>query len=556
MTKRIIILFNIFGLVYCCTIGGAYDNEGRPYLFKVRDKESYNENQLHYNISGDYPYIGIINVASNLIDGRTLGGINSAGLAIVNAVLNTDEDIDTDHGEFMHAVLSNHDSITGDLDASLQIYIETFELNANFILISGEYLWLLEKNNDGEYEFELVEDLYQCRSNFLISDVNTDQEYAVHRQEYCENVLVGIAGTNNLNEINILNSMLRSFKKSTGAIYPIPYPNQVLGAGSPNGYIDTRYSVNRDNNVSTLLFRGAMAGEDIIGTMWTILGNASSGIAVPVWPIGELPYVLTGNSGNQAPMEYINHQIKDRLFSWENQDDNGTTREEDFIDSYQLINESENGLWPDYIFPVESIVINDALNMIELWNSEGIDLNGMMQYQQSVANFVYNQMTQISTDKPPIICDFEYAEDVDDEDAEDGDLGNKFKDRSLHAPVSWEWEIDNNIFNEQNLKYFYFNGQTDYEITLTVGDSENNTSECSQTISCSNCFWLGDVNQDDLLTVVDITSIVYFIIGDLEFTSYQEYLGDLNEDEVINILDIIILVNMIIDVEYLILNMH
>jgi hypothetical protein len=67
------------------------------------------------------------------------------------------------------------------------------------------------------------------------------------------------------------------------------------------------------------------------------------------------------------------------------------------------------------------------------------------------------------------------------------------------------------------------------------------------TTSLGFTFEPGDVNQDDALNVLDIVTIVNFILGVLEPTSYQEYAGDLNEDETINVLDIVLIVNIILD---------
>ena len=34
------ISINMFGIIYACTIGAGYDNDGRPFLFKVRDRNN------------------------------------------------------------------------------------------------------------------------------------------------------------------------------------------------------------------------------------------------------------------------------------------------------------------------------------------------------------------------------------------------------------------------------------------------------------------------------------------------------------------------------------
>ena len=67
------------------------------------------------------------------------------------------------------------------------------------------------------------------------------------------------------------------------------------------------------------------------------------------------------------------------------------------------------------------------------------------------------------------------------------------------------------------------------------------------TTSLGFTYESGDVNQDDELNVLDVVTIVNFILGVLEPTAYQQYAGDLNEDETINVLDIVLVVNLILN---------
>ena len=92
--KLLLIIIFIFNISYNCTIGAAYDHEGRPFLFKVRDRDDEDNNKLYYNTSGQYKYVGIINTSTNNVNGRTWGGLNEHGFAIVNAVTTSDDDID------------------------------------------------------------------------------------------------------------------------------------------------------------------------------------------------------------------------------------------------------------------------------------------------------------------------------------------------------------------------------------------------------------------------------------------------------------------------------
>ena len=67
-----------------------------------------------------------------------------------------------------------------------------------------------------------------------------------------------------------------------------------------------------------------------------------------------------------------------------------------------------------------------------------------------------------------------------------------------------------------------------------------------QVFSDSQCL-SGDFNEDGLLNVLDIVSMVNFILGSME--DIEDYLcfGDINGDSLIDILDVISLINLILE---------
>tara|TARA_B100001750_G_C15327806_1_gene505621 strand:- start:315 stop:812 length:498 start_codon:yes stop_codon:yes gene_type:complete len=58
---------------------------------------------------------------------------------------------------------------------------------------------------------------------------------------------------------------------------------------------------------------------------------------------------------------------------------------------------------------------------------------------------------------------------------------------------------------------------------------------------------IGDINQDDIINILDIISLVNFILGSEIPSTDETMLSDLNQDEVINILDVVMLVNLILN---------
>jgi len=57
---------------------------------------------------------------------------------------------------------------------------------------------------------------------------------------------------------------------------------------------------------------------------------------------------------------------------------------------------------------------------------------------------------------------------------------------------------------------------------------------------------LGDVNQDGLVNVLDVVSIVGYILGSQEFNETELYLSDYNEDGSVNVLDVVAIVGIIL----------
>ena len=58
----------------------------------------------------------------------------------------------------------------------------------------------------------------------------------------------------------------------------------------------------------------------------------------------------------------------------------------------------------------------------------------------------------------------------------------------------------------------------------------------------------GDINQDNVINVIDIVSLVNYIHGASEFNTTQLCAADLNGDAIINVIDIVSLVNQILSI--------
>jgi len=83
----------------------------------------------------------------------------------------------------------------------------------------------------------------------------------------------------------------------------------------------------------------------------------------------------------------------------------------------------------------------------------------------------------------------------------------------------------------------YANNEIDTEWMLSVIYDLLDTSNNIQ----------GDINQDSLVNVLDIVSLVGFILGSQNPTELEIIYSDINSDSFINVLDVVMLVNLILD---------
>ena len=90
---------------------------------------------------------------------------------------------------------------------------------------------------------------------------------------------------------------------------------------------------------------------------------------------------------------------------------------------------------------------------------------------------------------------------------------------------------DSFMYKYENNVYIFWSDQRNgnYEIYYTKGIGESNL--------------LGDVNQDFVIDVLDIISLVEIILGSSDYINN----ADLNNDNIINISDVLILINIILE---------
>jgi len=175
---------------------------------------------------------------------------------------------------------------------------------------------------------------------------------------------------------------MRDFSFLDSNPLPVPYSNQMFPE-VPFGYICTTESICGALSVSASVIQGVLPGELAkLSTMWTILGQPALSIAVPFWPVGDIPAAANGSS--TAPLCAVALQIKSILFDFFYVSQ--YEEEFDFIDTYKLRNEDGNGLWAQ-TFTAEDSIFIAADNLLDKWRTEQLIIDEMVATENVFASY-------------------------------------------------------------------------------------------------------------------------------------------------------------------------
>ena len=204
----------------------------------------------------------------------------------------------------------------------------------------------------------------------------------------------------------------------------------------------------------------------------------------------------------------------------------------------------------------ENIILSEPLDLLENWNILSGDwyISGGKLYSQlelmyteneeSVIDYVANISLDIDK-KYSLIIDLAYELEWDKDSLifelydEEGLLFTKILSNQ-------NWEIHNEtIFIPNGADYF-----SHLKIKLITDSSVNYRGvqiDQIKLISAELSNLNGDINFDGIVDILDIVSIVNYIMGTLEPTQAQLIAADYNFDGIVDILDIVQIVNLILE---------
>ncbi len=372
-----------------CTAGvasGRATSDGRPLLWKTRDAGATN-NEVIWNTSGTYHFVSVISAGDPT---SSWMGVNERGFSIINT-LSMDlaaADSGMHNGLFMAHALRECATV----EEFEQLLIETNptgrRTNTNYGVIdaTGAAAFIETAGHEyWRYDAADTEKGYILRTNFARNGDGSrgDPPYSMDRYLLTEQLMIDFYRTDKIDFKEIVKTQVRSFGNSDGILVALPFTETI--EGHERGYFPHNSSINRNSSVSFAVIQGVRFHEDArLSTMWTILGQPSTGITVPYWPVGETP--TEANGPETAPLCDAANQIRHELYEeFENPVPAGERVRPLFINTLELVDENGEGIWK-ITMPVEDSIIAESERYLEGWRTSGINIEEMLETEQNMAS--------------------------------------------------------------------------------------------------------------------------------------------------------------------------
>ena len=367
-----------------CTVGvaaGKATVDGRPLLWKTRDMTAPN-NEILYNTFYKYSFISVVNAGSYI----SWMGVNEKGFAIMNSqsgdlkpgksglhngtimtyALGTCATVE----DFIHLLDSTN---VTERTTTANLGVIDAAGGAAIFETSGTEYWKFDANDP-----QVAPNGYVLRANFAF---NGGGKGGKERYERTEELVGDFFKGDSLSYKSILRHQMRDFVDKDNKKIDLPFTQQWTDE-SQAGYIDCNKSICRPTSVSAAVFHGVLPDEPaILTTMWTILGQPASGIAVPYWPVGKTPDETDGKY--TAPLCDAANQIRSLLFDQPDL--------KNFIDSYKLRDENGNGLWK-MTFAAEDSIISATTPIMEKWRATTPSTQEILHTETTLAKYALRKL--------------------------------------------------------------------------------------------------------------------------------------------------------------------
>ena len=356
-------------------ISGEVTRDHRPLLWKNRES-GVRENEVAFFHGPRYDFFGIIDRNDTA---RVWMGLNTAGFALVHTeVLGQASSTTAQNGLFIKQALGRCGRVD-DLEELLAAYADSSSACcANFAGLDAFGSTALFEVNLRRLARLTPSDStlgapgVLVRTDFVLTGPGGSRGGS-WRYQRARELLQIRAQSRELDVPFVLQSVARDLASEEVDPYPLPFMGKVEDA--PQGYVPTRTTLNNYRTVSCAVIQGVRPGEDPrLSTLWVILGEPVSGIALPLWPSsGEMPAAYDGKDGSDLNQTLLRN--RERFYpkkSWPQH-----------IDTSALLRGRRS--WLTFMTEFENDVFSTTASALQKWRRSRPDTREMAQLQYQFA---------------------------------------------------------------------------------------------------------------------------------------------------------------------------
>ena len=288
--------------------------DGRPILWKNRDTDTLSNKVVFVN-DRPHSYLGVVNADDP--DGRMVwGGLNAAGLAIANSVAYNLPQKAGEQADLEGIVMADALRTCATVD-DVERYLAAnlgpdLGAQANFLVIDAKGgASIFEVHNNGFKRLDATSSPQGYMANTNFSRTGAQDQGAGYLRFDRETALLEAAPAKSFTPAWVLQTLARDLGHPLLSTPPRE-EWKTLPAERPS-WIHTNHTINRNSTASVLVVHGAKPGQDPrLATLWVILGEPVTGVAVPLWVAAGAPPAALWE-GKEAALATEAFRLKDAL---------------------------------------------------------------------------------------------------------------------------------------------------------------------------------------------------------------------------------------------------
>jgi hypothetical protein len=300
----------------CTTLvaGGGATANGAPLLWKNRDTDTLS-NKVVFVADQPYHYLALVN-AEDTAGRIAWAGLNAAGFAIANSVAYNLPQVAGEQQDLEGHLMADALRTCRTID-DFERFLERNQnrnlgARTNFLAIDAHGgASIFETHNHGFKRLDAASFPGERIANTNFSRSGTEGSGAGYLRFDRETALLQDVTPRELG----VRTVLQVFARDLGhALLSHPDGDALsrLPAGKPY-WVHTNYTINRASTASAVVVEAVRKGEDPrLATMWVVLGEPVTSIAVPLWVAAGVPPAPLWDGAN-APIAAEAFRLKDIL---------------------------------------------------------------------------------------------------------------------------------------------------------------------------------------------------------------------------------------------------